>query len=223
MSDALIVGDRLFILMERLSVFIPDKTGYVAVFDINDDTEIETGQGTDSLKGIALETVNPTALQYNEQTGEIYVVGRGNFFESEAITSDFHSGGLETIDPETFENQLLIDDGTDEENEGGYFVDALVVSPSRGYLITYASFGVSTLRSFNPTTGLLDEEAVGDLVGQDLTTMAVAPDGKIWVGVGGSTPGFFVVDPLDNSVAAEQVSTELVPLNVVFTTPLNTP
>jgi len=116
---------------------------------------------------------------------------------------------------------LLIDDGTDEENEGGYFVDALVVSPSRGYLITYASFGVSTLRSFNPTTGLLDEAAIGDLSEQDLTTLALAPDNKLWVGVGGSTPGFYIVDPVDNSVSAEQIATELVPLNVVFTTPLN--
>lgn len=217
MSDTLIVGNRLFVLMERLSNgFVPDKGGYVAVFDINDDSEVETSQGTEALKGIALETVNPTSLQYNADTDEIYVLGRGNFFENDAVTDDFYSGGLETIDPETFENALLIDDGTADANEGGYFVDALVASPSRGYLLTYASFGVTTLRSFNPTTGLLDEQPVGNLTDQDLTSLALAPDGKLWVGVGGATPGFFIVDPADNSVAADAVATELVPLNVIF-------
>ena len=149
MTNAIIVGNKLFVLLERLEGFVPSKVAYLAVIDTETDTEIQTNQGSDGLAGIELSVVNPTALQYNETTGEIYVVGRGNYFENSAVTTDFHSGGIEVIDPDSYEHSVLLDDGTDADNQG-YFVDAEIVNASSGYLLTYASFGVTTLRTFNP-------------------------------------------------------------------------
>jgi hypothetical protein len=217
MSDALIVGDKLFVLMERLTAFVPDKTAYLAVIDITTDTEIETNQSASDLLGIELSVVNPTALQYNAATGEIYVVGRGNYFQNAAVITDSHSGGIEVIDPDTFETQLLLDDGTDTDNQG-YFIDATVIDASLGYLLTYQRFGVTTLRTFNPTTGLLSDDLIEGLQDVDITVLAQGPDNHLWIGLNGATPGFMRLDLATGVIADELVATELVPIGLSFIT-----
>ena len=215
MTDAIIVGSKLFVLLERLEGFVPNNVAYLAVIDTETDTEIQTNQGNDGLPGIELSVVNPTALQYNETTGEIYVVGRGNYFENSTVTTDFHSGGIEVIDPDTYEHSVLLDDGTDAENQG-YFVDAEIVNASLGYLLTYASFGVTTLRTFNPTTGLLSEELFEGLQDADITTLAQGPDNHLWVGINGDSNGYMRIDLATGDFAGELVTTELVPSGLEF-------
>lgn len=221
MTNAIIVDDKLFVLMERLTLLpsfsqIPDTTAFIAVFDTRTDTEIETNQSTSDLKGIELLVRNPGSMQYNEETGEIYVVGRGNYYESDAITDDFHSGGIEVIDPTTYEHSLLIDDGTDEDNNG-YFYAAEVVNANLGYLLTYAQWGQTTLRTFNPTLGTLNEAPVEGFVDIDITTIEAGPDEHLWVGVNNpEAPGFKRLNISTGEVAAEVVRTELVPIGITF-------
>lgn len=220
MTDAIVVDGKLFVLIERLleqpsGAQIPDKSAYIAVFDTSTDTEIQTTQGSNDLKGIELIVRNPTALQYNQATGEIYVVGRGNFFESSDITTDFHSGGIEVIDPTTYEHSLLIDDGTDADNNG-YFTDAVVINAQLGYLVTYTGYQSSTLRTFNPITGLLTDDLFEGLQDTDITLIAEGSDAHLWVGVSGETPGFMRIDLATGLIAAERVTTELIPLDITF-------
>jgi hypothetical protein len=218
MSDALIVGDKLFVLLERLNTnFAPVKSAYLVVIDTLTDTEIETNQGASDLLGIELSVRNPTALQYNTDTGEIYVVGRGSYFASADITDDTHSGGIEVIDPDTFEHQVLIDDGTDADNQG-YFYDIEVVNASLGYLLTYQSFGVTTLRTFNPTTGLLSDDLIEGIQDLDITVLAQGPDNHLWIGLNSTTPGFMRLDLATGVVADEIVATALIPIGLTFIT-----
>lgn len=222
MTDAIIVDDKLFVLLERLQELpsgaqVPDKTGYLAVYNTITDTEIDTGMGNDGLLGVELLVTNPTSLQYNEQTGQIYVVGRGNYFENPEITADFHSGGVQVIDPTTYMQSLLLDDGTDDDNQG-YFVEVEVINADLGYLLTYQSFGVTTLRTFNPTSGQLDESVFPELLDVDITTIAQGSDEHLWVGINDATPGFYRIDLATGELLAERIATELVPTEVVFTT-----
>ena len=227
MSDAVLVGDRLFVLMQRLDEtlrFAPTLDGYVAVIDTTTDEEIDTGRGEGGLPGIALETSNPEGLYHFEAANELHVVGRGNIFENENVledgdvVADPYDGGLETIDLDTLETGLLFDDGTAEDNRG-FLADALVVSPDKGYALFYESFRVTTLRAFNPLSGVVSDDVVAGLEDVDVSTLAVAPDGLVWVGLPDETaPGFTVLDPSDDSVALERVATEFDPLNVVFVT-----
>ncbi len=221
-SGAVLVGDKLFVLMERLDAsFAPSMVGYVAVFDTTTDEQITTGKGTDGLPGIALSTLNPSTIQYLEASDEIYVTGRGNVFASPGVTGDLYQGGIETIDPTTYAIEMLLDDGTETENNG-FFSSALVVSPSVGYLITntapdpttFESF--DTLRSFNPTTGILAAEPVAGLVDTKVSNLHVAPDGLVWVGIPGDAPGFNIIDPSTNMIVGEFLATTLAPLDVVF-------
>jgi len=217
MTDAIIVGDKLFVLLERLMgpQQVADKAAYIAVFDTATDTEIDTGQGSNGLKGIELDVRNPTALQYNEETQQIYVVGRGNFFESTLVEGDFHTGGIVEIDPTTYEHTLLIDDGTDADNQG-YFVDIRVIDANLGYLLTYESFGVSTLRTFSPLTGTLTDAVIPELEDVDITTLAEGPDDHLWVGINDATPGFYRIDLATGELAQDRVATKLVPMSVQF-------
>jgi len=218
--SGVIANGNLFVLMQRLTpsgfTFLPDQPGYVAVFDIETDVEIETGQGADGLNGIELNTTNPVALQYVESLSEIVVTGRGNIFgEFNDLAGDPYEGGIEVIDVDSFENELLLDDGSENANNG-FFSGSLVASDERGYIITSEGFQNNTLRSYNPTTGVLDEGIVAGLEGMDVITLGNGPLGRVWVAVGGLTPGFILIDPADNSVVGDQILTQFVPNTVVF-------
>ena len=219
MTSAVIVDDKLFVLMENLDGFAPVNTGFVAVFDTATNLEIDTESGQFPLRGISLQTVNPTALQYNEATGQLYVVGRGNAFENETVPGDPYTGGIESIDPVTFQTNLLVDDGTEETNSG-FFADAVVINESLGYVITLDGFdenfnSINNLRTFNPATGELSEPVEGT-TGQSLTNLAVGPDNHLWVGIQADTSGFIRVDLATGIPAQERVATALIPSDIVF-------
>ena len=214
--NGVVANGRLFVLMQRLTGFNPDKVGYVAVFDVETDTEIETGRGSDGLNGIELNTLNPGSLQYVAEMNEVVVSGRGNIFvEFNELPGDPYQGGVEVIDADSFALDLLVDDGTADNNQG-FFSASHINSGTRGYVITSSGFANNTLRSFNPMTGLLDDAVVAGLEGLDLITLATGPAGRVWVAIGGVEPGFVLINPTDNSEVA-RVATEFVPNHVVFT------
>lgn len=219
MTDAVIVGDKLFVLLENLDGNAPANTGYLAVIDTRTNLEIQTDKGDLPLKGIKLQTVNPNGLQYNEATGLLYVVGRGNAFGNESVPGDPYTGGLESIDPVTYQTNLLVDDGTEEENKG-FFANAVVLNDTLGYAITLDGFdadfnSINNLRSFNPSTGEVSEPVTGT-EGQSLTNLAVGPDNHLWVGIQDDTPGFIRIDIATGIPAAERVATTLIPADLVF-------
>ncbi len=220
MTNAIIVGDKLFVVVERLLQLepfgqVPDKSAYLVVIDTATDTEIQTGEGNDGLAGIELSVRNPSGLQYNEATGDIFVVGRGNFNANDAITDDFYSGGIEVIDPDSYVHSVLLDDGTAENNQG-YFYDIEIINANLGYLLTYADFGVTTLRTFNPVTGMLSDTLFEGLQDVDITDIAQGPDNHLWVGILSESNGFLRIDLDTQLLAEEMVTTELVPLGVTF-------
>lgn len=223
MTDAIIVGDKLFVLMENLTLSgfnqLADSQAFLAVFDINTDQEINTFRSGSNLNGILLQTINPTSLQYNEETGLIYVVGRGNFFESPDVPGDPYTGGIESIDPVSYNSNLLLDDGDSNDNIG-FFIDAIVISDTLGFLITLDGYddnfnSISNLRTFNPTTREVSTPLEGTAA-QDLTSMDVGPDGHLWVGINDLQSGFIRVDIASGEVAPDRVNTTLVPSNTVF-------
>lgn len=219
MTDAIIVDDKLFVLLERLelqnSSQLPVRNAYIAVINTLTNMEIDTGQGNEGLFGIELDVRNPTSLQYNDDTGMIYVTGRGNYFESEGVEDDFHSGGVVQIDPSTYEHALILDDGTDDDNQG-YFVELEVIDAELAFLLTFEQYTVTTLRRFNPTSGELSDEIIPALQDVDITTLALGPDDHLWIGINDDNPGFYRMDIESGELAAERVATELVPMDLVF-------
>ncbi len=214
--SGLVVDGKLFVLMQRLTTFNPINPGYVAVFDTATDTEIATGMNNNGLNGIELSTLNPSALQYVASSNDILVTGRGNIFvEFNELPGDPYSGGIEAIDVQDYSLELLVDDGTEDSNNG-FFTATQQASDTRGYIITSAGYQNNTLRSYDVATGLIDEGAVAGLEGMDLINLAVGPAGRLWVGVGGTEPGFVLIDPANNAVVNDKVNTQFIPNHIVF-------
>ncbi len=220
MTDAVLVDDMLFVLLENLDGFDPVERGYVAVFDVCTNLEIPTGQGESPLQGIQLQTVNPVSLQYNETTGLLYVAGRGDAFANPPEPGvDPYTGGVESIDPSTFETQLLIDDGTAADNNG-FYLEVLVLNSTLGYAIMFDGFDTDfnslvSLRTFNPETAEVSEPIPGT-EGLSLTTLALGPDNHVWVGIQDNAPGFIRIDVATGIPAQERVRTNLIPADVLF-------
>lgn len=220
MTDAVVVDGKLFVLMENLQASAPNDPGYIAVIDTLTNEEIPTGQGEAPRQGIQLQTGNPTALHYNEETGLLYVTGRGNAFGVSAFTGDDpYIGGIESIDPTSFETDVLVDDGTEADNNG-FFVDAVVVNDTLGYVLTLDGFNedfssINNLRTFNPTDGTVSDP-ITELAGQSLTGIEIGPDNHLWIGIQSNTPGFMRINLETGVLDANQVATTLIPSSVVF-------
>lgn len=217
MTNAVLVDNKLFVLLENLDGFNPVNSGYIAVIDTTTNEEIDTGMGISPLQGIQLNTVNPTAMHYNAETDRIYVTGRGNAFHTfNDVPGDPYTGGIESINPETYETRLLVDDGTSDENQG-FFTDALVVNDTLGYVLTLDGFNeddsaINNLRTFNPMTGEISEPVLGT-EGFSITTLTLAPDNHLWAGFQADMPGFLRIDTTTGLVAGERVITNLIPSN----------
>lgn len=215
-TDMVIVDGRLFVLIERLeNGFDPTRPGYVAVFDLATGLEIDTDPDSEGLPGIALETVNPTALQHDTDSGQLWVVGRGNFSLNPEVPGDPYTGGLESIDATSYANALVIDDGSEEENRG-FFTDAVVLTGTKAYLVTPTTFPDATVLVADPEAGTIAAEPVAGLVDQPIAAFTEGPDGRVWIGLGGDSPGIAFLDPATDTLSGERVATELVPSDFAF-------
>lgn len=185
MSKMVIVGTKLFVCLQRLDRadawnWIPSNTAYVVVIDTETDEVIDVDTDTAGVQSVELLTRNPQKITYLSETGLIYVqsVGRYPGFG----TDPEYTGGIETIDPTTYETQLLVDDddGAGQAAYGGNISHIALVSATRGYLVVYAGWGDNSVRSFNPTTGEVSD-VIENLANISVAGLAVDQQGFLWV------------------------------------------
>ncbi|MCB1755604.1 MAG: hypothetical protein KDJ38_08775 [Gammaproteobacteria bacterium] len=215
MSPAAIVGDKLFIAMQRLDPGYVPGDAYVAVIDTNTDTEINTGNNADFM-GILLPLKNPTSIEADE-TGMLYVQSPGKYgFGGEP---NEYSGGIATIDPDTFETALLVDDGDADNHPFGQITGVEIVSSGKGYLIAQHGFGDSALHAFNPLTGVVDEQALSGLSGVNISGLAADSNERLWVGTGASdtdSAAIRLIDSTSDSLIDAPIELSLNPITIVF-------
>ena len=217
MAAGVIVDGKLYIAMQRLTSWAPSNTAYLAVFDTDTDTEIDTGvTNSDGVKGIPLTIRNPTGITYCSDNDTIYVQGPGDY------SSSTYTGGVETINPTTYATNVLVD-----ENETGIKVGGMVIlSADKGYLIDYSySFvtytSVCSLYEFSPTDGTVADDPVDEslsdigIAGMQAGTYLDQND-MLWV-CDQTNAQVVILDTSDNSVD-ETVATSLNPSSIAFTT-----
>lgn len=156
MSDALLVDDKLYVLLERLdSDFTAVEQSYLAVIDTTTNSEIDTTPGDpDDLNGIELPVRNAGNLSYHD--GTIYVSGRGDSSFGASDTAKY-TGGIATVNTTNYTTDLLIDDGDETSNPYGQFQRVEVVDADHGYFVGRESWGNDTLYHFNPSSSSLPE------------------------------------------------------------------
>jgi hypothetical protein len=220
MESGVIVGDKLFIILKRLdrnNSWAPNPT-YVAVFDTTDDTEIDTGNDNPGGElGIPLDIRNPFGIQYLEENNTIYVQGVGRYGSSWSGTDPEYTGGIVSINPDSYETALVLDDGDDANHPYGNISGMAIVSATKGYFVGYEDWGDSTLYTFNPTTG----DVVGTVTGLEHKGIAGMETGiytdknnMLWV-CNQTDARVDILNTTDDTID-ESVSTNLNPSKVVF-------
>ena len=219
MAKGVIANNKLFIILQRQDdIFCPSNTAYVAVFDVATDTEIDTGKGEGGKKGVPLPIKNPLSMQYVSENNRIYIQGVGSY-PGTCDPKYEYSGGIMSMDPQTYETSVVLDDGDAQTHPYGMISGMLVDTPTKGYFVGYDGWGDNTLYPFNPTTGEVGE-ALKDFKNVSIAGMEsgtyLDKNNMMWVC--NQTDGTVdIVDTADNSLN-ESLATNLNPQSVAFCT-----
>jgi hypothetical protein len=216
MSYMLLVGDRLFVAIQRLdrnTFWGPAGTSYVAVIDVSTDTLVDTDPSTPDDQSIALANANPGGeIQLNPWSGGLYLAGAGFW--------GLLDGGVEEIDP-----VALTSTGTTfaESAAGGDIADVEIVGPAIGYCIIQNSSFHTDLILFDPSTGtkISTIYSPGDYV---LPDMEMAPTGELFVSDRTTlNPGLRVYDAQTGAeLAVSPIDVGLPPFDIAFDTVIQT-
>src|SRR5213083_2957601 len=185
MDQTALVGDRLFVSLERLDRtrrFAPAGRSRLVVLDMASDAVV----GVVELTG---------ANAFGDSSGLAREPGSGKLVVNEAgdiqRTGD---GGLERVDPFTLTAEGFF---VTERDLGGNITDFVLVSPTRGYAIVLDDQLRNILLAFDPSARRVTRRLLTRT--QYLPDIALAPDGILWVADDGlPAPGIRLFDPRDD-------------------------
>lgn len=217
-SSGTIVDGKLFIALQRLSDSYAPNTAYVAVFDIETDEELETNANSDdTVKGIPLTGLNPLNNSVVSKDGVVYVTTRNSYSSTdltlsrvEAITASDYS--LRTV--------LTAEDITD--NTAAFIGSSVIVSETKGYFVAGEVFyspyrELSTVYTFNPTTGVIADEVVAETGTEQISHINLDAANYLWMSISNpENPGLDIVDTETNTKELPRLTTELNPTAIAF-------
>jgi len=208
MDGGVVVDGKLYITLQRLDNFAVTQTAYVAIFDVETDTEIDANIAGDMLNGIPLLTRNPTAIIHEPISNVIYVQGSGSFFPVE------YTGGIERIELNGLTSTLILNDGDSVSHPYGLITELAVISDEVLYFVGYAGFTDNTLYRLDLATATITATGVVSLVNGQISTLAVDALGLLWVGDSANAT-VRIVDTVEDA-EVDAVSTNLNPEKIVF-------
>lgn len=208
MDGGVVVDGKLYITLQRLDGFAITQNAYVAIFDVETDEEIDANIAGDALKGIPLQTRNPTNIVYESISNAIYIQGSGSFFPVE------YTGGIEKIDVASLSTTVIIDDGDAVNHPYGNITELAVVSDSVLYFVGYDSFTDNTLYKLNLDTAEITATNVTSLVNGQIAYLTVDSDGMLWISDTANAT-VRVIDPEEDE-EVDAFSTSLNPEKIVF-------
>jgi hypothetical protein len=220
-TQGVAIGDNTYVIAQRLdrnNGWTASANGYMIVLD-SEHNEVDTGKAASGsgLLGIELPGTNP--IKTVVHGGNIYVACRGNYgsYDSSSSNTDrIFRGGIITINPDSFETELLIDDdaGVDASTSiltgGGTYgglIDGLeIVSDDKGYFSVYSEWGSSNLHAFNPSTGVVGQ-SIPALENKDLRDFVADSSGNLWIA---SSEGIIIMNTTTDTIE-KTVTLDLVP------------
>ena len=219
--EGIVVNGKLFVLIQRLdrnSSWWPTNNSYVAVFDIATDTEIDTGKGAaDGVKGITLPVKSPNAVVYVPELNKIFISAAGRYPYG-TTTGYEYTGGLVSIDVDTYEVATVVEDGDADNHPYGAMGSLQIISPILGYFVGYHGTDDTTIHAFNPSTG----EVGGTIGAMDNKNCTVSTSGGLGVDKNGllwitdRTDAQVLIYNTTSGAVDEAVSTNLNPLTISF-------
>jgi hypothetical protein len=208
MDGGVIVDGKLYITLQRLDGFAVTQNAYIAIFDVETDEEIDANIAGDSLKGIPLQTRNPTNIIYESNANVIYVQGSGSFFPEE------FTGGIEKIDLVDLNTTVIVDDGDAIDHPYGLITELAVASENVLYFVGYAGFTDNTLYKLDLETAEITATNVASLINGQIAYLTVDSGGSLWVSDSANAT-VRIIDPVAD-VEIDVFSTSLNPEKIVF-------
>ncbi len=208
MDGGVIVGGKLFITLQRLDSFAVTQNAYVAIFDTTTDTEIDANIAGDSLKGIPLQTRNPTTILHEPISDVIFIQGSGSFFPVE------YTGGIERINLTDLTTTVILDDGDAVTHPYGLITKLAAISDDILYFVGYESFTDNTLYRLDLATAEITASGITSLTSGQISDLAVDVLGLLWVGDAANAT-VRVIDTLTDT-EVDALSTNLNPGKIVF-------
>jgi hypothetical protein len=226
MVDAVITDNKLFVAMQRLDNGFQTQQAYIAVIDLDTNTEIDTDSQQGGLKGIPLNATNTFALV--EHNGQLYAAGRGGY------NSD--TGGLDKVDASTYAVTSLIDensfpqlidfsDDDNSKNDSYYHVlDVAVVSDQLAYATLNIEMGYATIETklvmINPTTKeltlLSEPSAINE---KEISDINIDANDRLWLGIANAAaPGILVMDTDTNTISGDFIPLDMPAKRIEFLT-----
>lgn len=209
MDGGVIVDGKLYITLQRLDGFAVTQTAYVAVFDTATNEEIDANIPGDTLKGIPLQTRNPTNIVYEPVSNAIFVQGSGSFFPEE------YTGGIEKINLDNFSAILVLDDGDAADHPYGLITELAVFSDTVLYFVGYAAFTDNTLYKLDLSTAEVTATAVTSLINGQIAYLTVDDQGLLWVSDSANAT-VRIIDP-ETDTEVDALFTNLNPEKIAFT------
>ncbi|WLQ12289.1 hypothetical protein O5O45_21420 [Hahella aquimaris] len=213
MSAGVIYNGKLYVVMQNMDADFAPGTAYLAVINVATNEEINISGG--AQKGLALNIKNPHTII--EQGGSIFIAGLGRYddtFSSPARPAEY-TGGIEVVNPSTYDHYVLIDDGNDVSHPYGLITDMTIVSNTVGYFNGYEEFQKTSLYRFNPSTGEVVASAIPGTASVDLRSIAASPTGELWFGIGGANPDLVIANTSTETII-KTIGVNKNPAEIVF-------
>lgn len=207
-SDAILIGDKLYVIMQNLDDTWAPATGWIAVIDTTNNTQIKTNTDTATPDGIALTIKNPAHAKYAADNNKLYVAGIGRY-------SSEYTGGIESIDLTSYATEVVVDDGDDVNHPYGNIVNLAILNSNQGYFVGYASWQHTNVYRFNPSTGEVNATPV--VLDKDVSDIEIGPRGNLWI-ANRTANGITILDTVDDSISVDVIDTALLPVNIEFST-----
>lgn len=212
MDKMVLIGDRLYVSLQRLDNFKASNDSYIVVIDTKTDQVVEASPGNDK---IVLESRNPFGgMVFLASTHRIYLSSTGTFFSSFSTADDF--GGIEVVNPDTglSEGILIPDDAFN-----GGMGNIVILSET----VAYATIGDTNFNNFvvpfNLTTQKIDTPLTG-ISSSYLPSLALDNSGLLYIADQDTTaPGIQVFDTSNNQKIEGPINTGLPPNDILFVKP----
>ncbi|NOY45394.1 MAG: hypothetical protein GXP50_08085 [Deltaproteobacteria bacterium] len=205
-SAMAMVNGKLFVAVQRLdrdSWFAPTDASYLVVIDAVTDEIVDTDPSTpDTTDPIVLTGTNPQFLRYDEALGKIVVSETGSYGAQD--------GGLETVDPSTYEAEGFF---VTEEGLGGDVGAFAGVDGSKVYVVVTDSSWANDVAVVEKIDGSWQKQGTLGLSGAFIPSLALDGRGRLLVPDRDTTnPGVRVYDTTtDQEVEGSPVDVGLPP------------
>lgn len=215
MSDAVIIGGRLWVTLQGLQNFAATQPGQLIAIDLSDDSLIDLDPDTSGVQGYELPIRNPQTLIASADGSSVFIQGDGGY---DGNFKPVFAGGLVRVALADGRSEVLVDDGSPQDNPRGLILGAALDANNQLWFNAGEAFGGNSLYRYSIDSGEIRPSTVTATQQTQLSSLQIGPQGRLWVGSAGADggqPAVLLLDTQADSLLSRS-ALDLVPINISF-------